>query len=259
MARTVILCRNNKKKPHIKPGRVLYGASIAGATLEQLHSSTDRRKGQIMKYQMVNEELQIASCSIADLTMEQVQHFLKQWHPGDSIGTLTLFFENETGLLVLNRDNKNYETYKDIAEAYLKASKEEQEEIIEKAPKGLEETFMVLSNCIKRRTIGETCERAEQKEREQIAYMDRMAKEFKQRKDMIGALTGKERVFWNKIEKVKKMDISRYVIKYWQTELIAKLYNNNYINASYIEFCYGFYQGMQYMKNQGLSNNAKVK
>ena len=39
MARTVTLCRNNKKKPHIKPGRVLYGASIAGATLEQLHSS----------------------------------------------------------------------------------------------------------------------------------------------------------------------------------------------------------------------------
>ena len=39
MAKTVTLCRNNKKKPHIKPGRVLYGASIAGATLEQLHSS----------------------------------------------------------------------------------------------------------------------------------------------------------------------------------------------------------------------------
>ena len=49
VARTVTLCRNNKKKPHIKPGRVLYGASIAGATLEQLHSSTDRRKGQIME------------------------------------------------------------------------------------------------------------------------------------------------------------------------------------------------------------------
>lgn len=160
MARTVTLCQNNKKKPHIKPGRVLYGASIAGATLEQLHSSTDRRKGQIMKYQIVNEELQIASCSIADLTMEQVQHFLKQWHPGDSIGTLTLFFENETGLLVLNRDNKSYEIYKDIAEAFLKANKDEQKEIIEKAPKGIEETFLVLNNCIKRRTIGEEISRA---------------------------------------------------------------------------------------------------
>ena len=113
-----------------------------------------------MAYKMENEELQIASCSIADLTMEQVQHFLKQWHPGDSIGTLTLFFDNETGLLVLNRDNNNYETYEDIVEAYLKASKEEQEEIIEKAPKGLEETFTVLNNCIKCRTIGREIERA---------------------------------------------------------------------------------------------------
>lgn len=216
-----------------------------------------------MKYQIINEELQIASCSIADLTMEQVQHFLKQWHPGDSIGTLTLFFENETGLLVLNRDNKNYEAYKDIAEAFLVASEDGQKEIIKKAPKGMEETFMVLSNCIKHRTIGEACESAERKKREQMEYMDKIKKEVKQREDMIGALTGREKVFWNKIEKMKKMDISRYVMKWWQVELIAKLYNNNYINASYNEFCYGFYQGMQYMKNQAknvrLPNNAKVK
>ena len=113
---------------------------------------------------------------------------------------------------------------------------------------------------IKKQEAGkEARESAEQKEREQIAYMDRMAKEIKQREDAVGALAGKERVFWNKIEKVKKMDISRYVMKWWQIELIAKLYNNNYVNASYTEFCYGFYQGMQYMKNQGLSNNAKVK
>lgn len=102
----------------------------------------------------------------------------------------------------------------------------------------------------------EARESAERKNREQIEYMDKMAKEVKQREDTIGALTGKEKVFWNKIEKVKKMDISRYVMKWWQTELIAKLYNNNYINASYIEFCYGFYQGMQYMKNQ--ANKRKI-
>lgn len=226
---------------------MLYGASIAGATLEQLHSSTDRRKGQIMKYQMVNEELQIASCSIADLTVKQVQQFTEQWEEGASLGTLTLFYERNGGLLVLNRDNKNYEIYKNMAEAYLKASKEEQEEIIKKAPKDLEETFMVLNNCIKRRTIGKACESTE---REQNAYMARMAKEIKQREDAIDALAGKERAFWNKIEKVKKMDTSRYAMKWWQIELIAKLYNNNYINASYTEFCYGFYQGMQYIKNQ---------
>ena len=96
----------------------------------------------------------------------------------------------------------------------------------------------------------EARESSERKKREQIEYLDKMAKEIKNREDTVGALTGKERAFWNKIEKVKKMDISRYVMKWWQIELIAKLYNNNYINASYTEFCYGFYQGMQYVKNQ---------
>lgn len=94
----------------------------------------------------------------------------------------------------------------------------------------------------------EARESAERKNREQIEYMDKMAKEIKKREDTIGALTGKEKVFWDKIEKVKKMDISRYVMKWWQVELIARLYNNNYINASYNEFCYGFYQGMQHMR-----------
>lgn len=28
-----------------------------------------------MKYEMINEELRIASCSLADLTLEQVKHF----------------------------------------------------------------------------------------------------------------------------------------------------------------------------------------
>lgn len=96
----------------------------------------------------------------------------------------------------------------------------------------------------------EVCESAERKKREQIEYMDKMSKEIKQREDTIGALTGKQRAFWNKVEKVKKMDIGRYSMKWWQTELIARLYNNNYVNASYTEFCYGFYQGMQYIKNQ---------
>lgn len=38
-----------------------------------------------MKYEMINEELRIASCSLADLTLEQVKHFLGQWEPGSNI------------------------------------------------------------------------------------------------------------------------------------------------------------------------------
>ena len=36
---------------------------------------------------MENEELQIASCSIADLTVKQAQQFTEQWGEGASLGT----------------------------------------------------------------------------------------------------------------------------------------------------------------------------
>lgn len=104
--------------------------------------------------------------------------------------------------------------------------------------------------------------RAERQEEERRAkakkaYFDNMSKEIAERKEKIAAFSGRERIFWDKIEKVKSMDISRYCMVYWQTKLMADLYNNNYINASYNEFCYGFYQGMQYMKNQ--KKKAKKK
>lgn len=88
-----------------------------------------------MAYKMENEELQIASCSIADLTVKQAQQFTEQWGDGASLGTLTLFFEKNTGLLVLNRDNLHFEKYKDIAEGYLSSSDEQRKELRESSGK----------------------------------------------------------------------------------------------------------------------------
>lgn len=98
--------------------------------------------------------------------------------------------------------------------------------------------------------------RAERQEEERRAeqekeYFARMRKDIAERDAKIAAFTGRERIFWNKIVKVKSIaDIGKYSMKYWQTMLIAELFDNNYINACYNEFCYGFYQGIQYMKNQ---------
>ncbi len=106
-----------------------------------------------MAYKMENEELQIASCSIADLTEEQVQIFTEQWGDGSGIETLVLFYEKETGLLVLNRDNEKYEMYKEIAEAFLSISKSGRREFMEKAPDGMKETLHILDSCIRDRVL----------------------------------------------------------------------------------------------------------
>lgn len=93
-------------------------------------------------------------------------------------------------------------------------------------------------------------ENAEKQAREHEQFMKAMYERVRNRENRISSLEGRERVFWNKINKVRKMDLSRYSMYNWQDILIAELYDNNCIDASYSIFCYGFYQGMQYMKNQ---------
>ena len=104
-----------------------------------------------MKYNLVNKELRIFSCSVSDLTMQQVNSFLEQWNHDAKIGELTLFYEKKTDSLVLNRDNKNYDTYLEIAEAYLKLDDEKLEDLPTQGLGGMEETIDLLQQCRQRR------------------------------------------------------------------------------------------------------------
>ena len=101
-----------------------------------------------MSYEMVNEELNIKSCSLADLTMEQVHHFLKIWDDGSAIGTLALFFDKD-GTLVLNRDNEHYSDYQEIAEGLLKLDLEQADQVVESAPESIKETVEVIRRCMR--------------------------------------------------------------------------------------------------------------
>lgn len=106
-----------------------------------------------MAYKVINEELKIASCRIADLTMEQVTAFLKLWDDDSKIGTLTLFYDQDSEYLVLNEDNKDFQLYLDVAEIYLKASKEGRKKLMSEAPASLLETLRVIKGFEKRRFI----------------------------------------------------------------------------------------------------------
>lgn len=102
-------------------------------------------------------------------------------------------------------------------------------------------------------------EAATKKEKQHAECMKRMAEEVKAQKELIESLTGKEKAFWDKIEKAERMVKSRYTMKYWQLALMSKIYKNNYLNASYKTFCYGFHQGMMYMKNLYKKNETHVR
>lgn len=104
-----------------------------------------------MNYKLVNEELRIFSCSVSDLTMQQAASFLEQWERDAKIEQLTLFYEKETDSLVLNRDNKNYKEYLEIAEIYLELDDKKSEEFLECVSEGAKETIELLQRCKQRR------------------------------------------------------------------------------------------------------------
>lgn len=114
-----------------------------------------------MKYKIINEKLKIASCSISDLTLEHTVEILKGWNKeeekGISIGALTVFFERETGYLVINRDNEDFQTYLELAEAYMGANKETRIKVRERAQceirRSVASVFDVMENCLIHRKV----------------------------------------------------------------------------------------------------------
>lgn len=91
---------------------------------------------------------------------------------------------------------------------------------------------------------------AVKKEAKEKDAFKRMQEESERRKNIVASLEGREKVFWRKIEQIQKMDISRYCMKASDVFFLAELYKNNFFDASQPIFCFGFYQGMRYLKNQ---------
>lgn len=101
---------------------------------------------------IINQELGIAYCNLKDLTIDQVSRFLSQWEEGAKIGQLTLFYDEKTGLIVLNKDNPKYDELLEITEEYLRSDEEIRLEFKINAPDGFKETIQLLDSCIKHRT-----------------------------------------------------------------------------------------------------------
>ena len=68
-------------------------------------------------YEVINKELKIEACRIADLTLDQIESFLRLWDDGAAISTLTIFSRPD-GTIVLIKDNPEYDLCKEITENY---------------------------------------------------------------------------------------------------------------------------------------------
>lgn len=107
-----------------------------------------------MAYEVLDKKLMIESCSVGDLTLDQIQSFLRLWGDGSEIRTLSVFLKDD-GTVVLNRDNPNYEICKDMTFRYLEGDEEVRKELREKVPEGLKVSLNTISDSIRRRKMHE--------------------------------------------------------------------------------------------------------
>lgn len=113
-----------------------------------------------MAYKLVDEELQIYSCSLADLTLKQTAVILRQWEKDANIGELAVFYNPITGKLVLNRDNENYEIWLELTRCYMKAPDKARENVLkENYHQKVKETLEAINECVKDRRIRQEIKR----------------------------------------------------------------------------------------------------
>lgn len=101
-------------------------------------------------HEVISKELKIEACRIADLTLDQIESFLRLWDDGAAISTLTIFSRPD-GTIVLNKDNPEYDLCKEITENYLQSSEEIRTKL--DVPNGLKETIAVLEQALEQRRI----------------------------------------------------------------------------------------------------------
>lgn len=85
-----------------------------------------------MSYEAINQELQIYSCGVEDLTLEQVGHILSNWDESIAIKELIVFYDYD-GRIILNKDCEQFDRLKSFIPKYTGHSLNDRQECKEKA------------------------------------------------------------------------------------------------------------------------------
>ena len=109
-----------------------------------------------MEFEIIDGDFKIAACKIGDLTAELAESILKQWEPGATLHTLTLFTPTARqdpwkGWVIINKEHPDYDLLVMLAKRFLQADKEEQKVLVKKAPVRLKETVECIQKEARRR------------------------------------------------------------------------------------------------------------
>lgn len=101
-----------------------------------------------MAYEVIDEDLKIEACEVGDLTLSQIESFLRLWGDGEKIETLTLF-SRQDGTIILNKNHPRYKVFKDFTLSYLQLEDSEREKL--DPPEGIKEAAAVIDRAIEQR------------------------------------------------------------------------------------------------------------
>lgn len=104
-----------------------------------------------MAYEVIDEDLKVEACEVGDLTLSQIESFLRSWGDGEKIETLTLF-SRQDGTIVLNKNHPGYKAFKDFTLSYLQLEDSEREKLDQ--PEGIKEAAAVIDRAIEQRRDG---------------------------------------------------------------------------------------------------------
>lgn len=119
-----------------------------------------------MSYEVIDEEQKIAACNVADLTASQAVSFFKANGADKKIGDFTFFWRKTNGMVVLNKDNPEYEDLLSWVKDWLKLPKSERLEAEQMIEPRLKRDAERLNKCADRR------EALEEYKRLQKHYVD---------------------------------------------------------------------------------------
>lgn len=112
-----------------------------------------------MSYEVIDEEQKIAACNVADLTASQAVSFFKANGADKKIGDFTFFWRKTNGMVVLNKDNPEYEDLLSWVKDWLKLPKSKRLEAEQLVGTRAKRDAERLNKCADRREALEEYER----------------------------------------------------------------------------------------------------
>lgn len=86
-----------------------------------------------LRYKIINEELKVYSCQIGNLPIEQAKELFKRYDEDFTLADITVFYDENERVIVINSDSQYYDICKDLVITYLRVDEEKRKKVKEEA------------------------------------------------------------------------------------------------------------------------------